>query len=382
MAADPLWINASSGSPAYSANELRQAMALGLQYGGRNLGARQGVRPGGNQLQVSLAGSTITVQPGVACVDPALNTPQGPYWVAIPAAETHTLTAADATNPRKDIVTLRVYDHDEDASGLRLARTEYTAGTPNPSPAEPSVPAGAIRLATIDVPASPGAAVVTNNALSAVAAGGILPVASATVRDALTSPYASLAVWRTDTTPDRLEVYDGTRWLPINPYGLLPVADGTARDAITGLYEGLAVWRQDIDVINVYDGSGWRYFARPTRATVSTSQTTTSTSYTDLTTPGPAVTIETGDRAEVTIACTMSNSGGNHAYASFAVSGATTQAATDDVGILVADANVDRRYATVEVIGLTPGNNTFTMKYKVGASTGTFVDRRIHAKPI
>ena len=336
MAADPLWINASAGAPAYSANELRQAMALGLMYGGRNLGARQGVRPGGNQLSVSLSVSTITVQPGVACVDPALSTPQGPYWVAIPAAETHTLTAADATNPRKDIVTLRVYDHDEDASGLRLARTEYTAGTPNASPAEPTVPAGAIRLATIDVPASPGAAVVTNNALATVAAGGILPVPSQSVRDAL-----------------------------------------------TGKYDGLAVWRQDLDGLNIYDGSGWRYFARPSGATVATSETRTSTSFGDLATPGPAVTVETGTAAEITLYGQIAqDTNGQFSVMGFAVSGASTVAAADSSAIGRSDTGVViKGGATFLVAGLTAGSNTFTAKYRVTGGTGTFQDRKITVKP-
>lgn len=209
--ADPLWINANAGAPAYTAAELRQAMALVLQYNGRAMGARGGVRPGGTQLQVSLAGSTITVQPGVACIDPGLTTPQGPYWVALPAAETPgPLAAADATNPRKDIVIARVYDNDEDSSGLRLARSEYIAGTAAASPAEPAVPAGAIRLATIDVPASPGAPAVTDRRPFVVAAGGILPVRDQAERDAL-SAHSGLHVWRLDLR--RVERHDGTSWV-------------------------------------------------------------------------------------------------------------------------------------------------------------------------
>ncbi|MFI6329853.1 hypothetical protein ACIBBG_16320 [Micromonospora chersina] len=205
---DPLWINANAGSPAYTAAELRQAMALALTYGGRAMGARGGVRPGGTQLQVSLAGSTITVQPGVACVDPGLTTPQGPYWVALPVAETPgPLAAADATNPRKDIVILRVYDNDEDSSGLRLARSEYLVGVAAASPSEPAVPAGAIRLGTIDVPASPGAPAVTDRRPFVVGSGGILPVRDQAERDAL-SAYAGLHVWRLDL--GRVEVNDGT----------------------------------------------------------------------------------------------------------------------------------------------------------------------------
>lgn len=210
MPGDPLFINATAGAPSYSANELRQGLALGVMYDGRNLGGRQGVRPGGNQLSVSLAGSTITVQPGLAYVDPALTAPQGGYWVALPAAENPgPLQAADATNPRKDIVILRVYDNDEDSSGLRTARSEYIAGIAAPSPAEPAVPAGAMRLATIDVPASPGAAVVTNNFRFEVAPGGILPVrAAGDVAAAVAGRYRH----RLDTGD--LEVDTGSAWVP------------------------------------------------------------------------------------------------------------------------------------------------------------------------
>lgn len=227
MPGDPLWINANAGAPSYSANELRQAMALAMQYGGRAMGARQGVRPGGNQLQVSLAGSTISVQPGLACMDPALTTPQGPYWVALPAVEQHALTAADATNPRKDIVILRVYDHDEDASGLRLARSEYLTGVAGPAPAEPAVPAGAMRLATIDVPQSGGgAAVVTDRRTYTTAAGGILPVADATERNALGGTYDGLAVWRRDV--DWAEVHNGAAWAPATPWRSVQTLGGNA----------------------------------------------------------------------------------------------------------------------------------------------------------
>jgi len=226
MAADPLWINASAGAPAYSAAEMRQAMGLAVMYDGRNMGVRKGVRPGGNQLFVSLAGSTITVQPGLCALDPALTTPQGSYWVAIPVAETHTLTAADPTNPRKDIVVARVYDHDEDASGLRLARSEYLVGTPAGSPAEPALPASAIKLALIDVPASGGgAAVVTDRRTSTVATGGILPVADQTERDALGTPYDGQTVWRRDL--HLAEVRD-TTWRNLTPWRARQTLSGSA----------------------------------------------------------------------------------------------------------------------------------------------------------
>lgn len=206
--ADALWINSSAGVPSYTAAELRQLMALGVMYDGRNLGGRQGVRPGGTQLSVSLVGSTITVQPGVGCMDPALTTAQGPYWYVNPAAATHTLTAADATNPRLDIVVAEVNDHDEDASGLREAITRYIAGTPNPAPVEPAIPAGCDRLATIAVPASPGAASVTDRRRYTAAPGGIVPVTAAAD---ITAAVAGRYRHRLDTS--MLEVDTGAAWV-------------------------------------------------------------------------------------------------------------------------------------------------------------------------
>lgn len=208
--ADPLWINGSGGTPAYDAAELRRGDAALLQYDGRALGARQGIRPGGG-LTVSLASTTITVAKGVGVVDGILSATQGPYRVALPADETHTLTAAHATNPRKDRVILRVYDHDEDASGLRLARSEYLVGTPAASPTPPNVPDDAFELALIDIPsvASGNPAVVTNRRLYTVATGGILPVRDA-IDEGAVPGYEGQVIDRLDL--DVLRRYSGSAW--------------------------------------------------------------------------------------------------------------------------------------------------------------------------
>jgi hypothetical protein len=254
--ADPLWINASGGAPAYSANEMRQAMALALMYDGRLLGGRQGVRPGGAQLQVSLGGSTISVQPGVACVDPGLSTPQGPYWVAIPATETATLTPADATNPRKDIVVARVYDNDEDSSGLRLARTEYIAGTPAASPSRPATPAGAMRLATIDVPASGGgSAVVTDERPFTVAPGGIVPVRAASD---LAAAVAGRYRHRLDI--NMLEVDTGSAWVPVGYRGIIAWGQRTTASSTTTAADA-GVLR--LDNVALQNGRQYRIWTSP-----------------------------------------------------------------------------------------------------------------------
>lgn len=117
----------------------------------------------------------------------------------------------------------------------------------------------------------------------------------------------------------------------------------------------------------------------PQQASVATSQTTTSTTYTDLATVGPAITITTGTSALVTVGAQIQcSAAGITASMSFGVTGATTSAAVDARAAGVANANLVQASRVFLITGLTAGSNTFTAKYKVnGAATGTWVDRNI-----
>ena len=108
-------------------------------------------------------------------------------------------------------------------------------------------------------------------------------------------------------------------------------------------------------------------------ATVAAAQTTTSTSYTDLTTAGPSVTLETGATVWVALAAEINHNNVRH-YMSVAVSGATTTAASDNHCLLVvnADTFADNKHAVSFPLTVTPGSNTFTTKYKSGTGTVTF----------
>lgn len=110
-------------------------------------------------------------------------------------------------------------------------------------------------------------------------------------------------------------------------------------------------------------------------------QTTTSTSFTDLATIGPRVTVTTGTRALVWFSAQMSNSQVNTiCAAAVAVTGATTLAAdnTKDLYIDGLPAGQALRSSAVELFdSLTPGSNTFTLQYRVGGAIGTFYDRSI-----
>jgi hypothetical protein len=118
---------------------------------------------------------------------------------------------------------------------------------------------------------------------------------------------------------------------------------------------------------------------------VATSETTASTSYTDLATVGPSVTTATGARALVFVRVATDNSGANNGnFMSWDVTGASTLAASDNqacnfAGVSAAARN--RLTSAYLISSLTPGTNTFTAKYKVTAGTGTFLARQIAVIP-
>ncbi|MER7280427.1 hypothetical protein ABT369_38920 [Dactylosporangium sp. NPDC000244] len=215
MAITALPINASGGSPSYSARQTRQAFSALMMPGVGPLRTRSGFRPGGAPT-VSVTASTWTVGPLSAVVDAAVSSIQAPYLVASDANATGSVTAADATNPRKDILYLQISDTDEDASGSRTPQILYLAGTAAASPTAPSTPARSLLIGVIDVPkVGSGSPAFTPSGLWTVAAGGIVPVASQAARDAL-SVYPGQLVARTDTTPVRVDMWNGTAFLGIN----------------------------------------------------------------------------------------------------------------------------------------------------------------------
>jgi len=119
---------------------------------------------------------------------------------------------------------------------------------------------------------------------------------------------------------------------------------------------------------------------------VLTSQSTTSTSFTDLTT-SQAVTVTTGTRALVILSAvitTPSPADLARCRMGFAISGATTVAASNDYNLCFQgnNANAYFDYGGVSnsfiVTGLTAGSNTFTAKFLSSTgSAATFEDRRI-----
>ena len=147
-------------------------------------------------------------------------------------------------------------------------------------------------------------------------------------------------------------------------------------------YEGQTIYETDTDLVKSYDGSNWVTIgpsaASPISALgfsdVSTSQSTSSTSYTDLTTAGPTVTATTGTTAIIVFGCQYddNDNAGNNGFMSVAVSGASTVAASDTWAAFGSQGlNIENCSNGYLLTGLTAGSNTFTAKYKKSGGTTT-----------
>ncbi len=159
---------------------------------------------------------------------------------------------------------------------------------------------------------------------------------------------------------------------------------GTANDAASKLAVGT---NGQVLTADSSQATGVKWGPLPTAATASvvTQQATTSTSYTDLTTVGPAVTVvvPASGMVEVTIDVSATGSANNlYQYVSVALSGANTAAASDSYAAMTPGSlNTAQINSTFLLTGLTPGSTTFTLKYKSAfAGTATFDTRKLTVK--
>jgi hypothetical protein len=124
----------------------------------------------------------------------------------------------------------------------------------------------------------------------------------------------------------------------------------------------------------------------PSIASSSTAGSRNSSSYGSLTGGGsnPAVTLTTGTKAMVIVTGFVDPAGNNIGYQSFSVSGATTQAATDERAVIREHGSSGgtggvQASTTTVITNLTAGSNTFTLQYKGNAS---FSNRTITVIPL
>jgi hypothetical protein len=135
-------------------------------------------------------------------------------------------------------------------------------------------------------------------------------------------------------------------------------------------------------------GAGFNNLAS---ATVATSQERNNTAYGDCATVGPSVTvtISSSGKALVTLTALIDPASSTTAWMSFAVSGATTLAASDTMSLArehgtSSSTGYIQASAVYVVTGLTAGSNTFTAKYRVSntSDTDAFANRSIIVVPL
>jgi len=171
--------------------------------------------------------------------------------------------------------------------------------------------------------------------------------------------------------------------------GIWVFASAAARDAaVTSPQEGNACYLKDTNAVQTYSGAAWVAVGgggiTSANNTVTTSQTTTSATYTDLTT-AQSVTLTTGTKVMVIVSTYLKNGTlGYGAAASYAISGATTTAVSDQWAVYFEETprignGVQMSYVSYQTV--TAGSNTFTLKFKSvfsdGGQTATFQNRQI-----
>jgi hypothetical protein len=198
------------------------------------------------------AGMKATVAPGRAVIQGLA--PAGAYPVVLTDYTEVTFQDGDASNPRIDLVVLRVYDNQFDGGGRTEAVLEVVVGKAEANPQPPLPPDASLPLARVDVPA--GASVGTGGIAwadavydmraSTVAVGGIL--ADSWNRE---TPGGYPGQYR--DTSAALQRWDGTRWAnyPRQTGGIAPQG-ALAAGEYTGQY------RDEAGRLQRWDGTVWR----------------------------------------------------------------------------------------------------------------------------
>lgn len=216
------WWNASAGTPAYNAQELRQLDSLNVMPGpvSEPFSGRSGRRVNGSGLAVTVSSTgagTVSTTPGVCLVYSSAQSSQGVWEVTFPAVGPIALSARPpAGQSRIDLVVARLYDSDSGIGTVKEAKIEVIAGTASGTPSAPSLPAMAFELDRLTVPNS-GTITHVQSTQRTVAAGGILPVATTAEMDALKTAgiaYRDMVVGNEQA--DALYRYNGTSWRPIS----------------------------------------------------------------------------------------------------------------------------------------------------------------------
>jgi hypothetical protein len=190
----------------------RQARQLnGVAFGGataaRPLGALTGVRPGTSTTTVTATSTTWTCGPFAGLADLMVANESGAYPFSCDAVATGSMTPANTSFPRADIICVTITDP-ENGSTTPTAVRQYVAGTVNTSGTLTAVvPAQSFVVAVINVPKlGTGSPSVTWVAPYATAAGAI----SYAPTFAVLSTYPGVLYQQATVFADPIAVNNGT----------------------------------------------------------------------------------------------------------------------------------------------------------------------------
>ncbi|WEB41508.1 hypothetical protein MOV08_21040 [Streptomyces yunnanensis] len=196
MAVRAAWLTTRGDSAGGQTREDTRRAPLGMMTPVGEWQTDPGILPGAGGDQTVIGGlrlyrtgpMTCRVLGGRAVVQGT--TEQGAYPVLVDNPVPLPVENGDATNPRVDLVVLRVYDDPYDSSGRTEAAVEILQGTPSPRPTPPEVPPCAIPLYEITVPAGTSSgsggidwgSALRDRRFPTVAVGGIVPAGTAAGR--------------------------------------------------------------------------------------------------------------------------------------------------------------------------------------------------------
>lgn len=160
-----------------------QALLFGGRVGVFEDGLGVSERSGTANMSVDVAGG-FGLTAGTQSAD------QGSYVVENVGVQNVTVTPADPTNPRNDLICAYVTDTDEGA-GTSVTVIAAVAGTPNASPVDPTVPANAIVLARA----------VVGNGVSSILNANITDLRTTYTGQTLVAPNGSTRVLSHTSTP-------------------------------------------------------------------------------------------------------------------------------------------------------------------------------------
>jgi hypothetical protein len=228
----PLLMHAAGGDPAiqYSALDVRALLGMLL----RNSGVLQALAPGTGALQVTQraagANFSVDVNAGAAVVSGGDVAGQGMYAIESTAVENLVIPSPPVSGTRIHRIIARVKDKLHNGTWTTYEWVlEVLQDTGSGTPA---TPASAISLATVSVAA--GQASVLNSHITDTRANALLGPgrpSNVTASTRPQNPQTGEIVLRSDITPRRWDIWDGTDWRWVT---LTSPQRGTSTVTLTG----------------------------------------------------------------------------------------------------------------------------------------------------